>query len=84
MQARLAPLLAEIAAQEKPVGLLTHKGVIRSILARATGWDMIGKPPEKLAWDALHLFRLDAAGAPQVLRLNWRLVAPTAASESGP
>ena len=84
VQARLAPLLAEIAAQGKPVGLLTHKGVIRSILARATGWDMIGKPPEKLAWDALHLFRLDGAGAPQVLRLNWRLVAPAAAAERAP
>jgi broad specificity phosphatase PhoE len=84
VQARIAPLLAEIGARGNPTGLLTHKGVIRAILALATGWDMMGKPPDKLAWDALHLFRLDAAGAPSVMRLNWRLAPSAAATETSP
>jgi len=84
VQERLAPFLAEIAAGGIPTGLLTHKGVIRAILALATGWDMTGKPPEKLVWDALHLFRLDTAGAPSVMRLNWRVAASSAGSEASP
>jgi broad specificity phosphatase PhoE len=84
VQERLAPLLAEIAAGSNPTGLLTHKGVIRAILALATGWDMTGKPPEKLVWDALHLFRLDTAGTPSVMRLNWRVAASSAVSETSP
>ena len=30
---------------------------------------MLGKPPAKLDWDALHVFELDHAGKPVVLRL---------------
>ncbi len=49
---------------------ITHRGVIRVVLAQATGWDMLGKPPVKLDWDAVHLFRLDREGGPRVDRLN--------------
>jgi probable phosphoglycerate mutase len=73
VQARVAPLLAEIAATGLSTGAVTHKGVIRSILARATGWDMLGKPPHRLSWSAAHLFRLDTAGHPHVHRLNLSL-----------
>jgi hypothetical protein len=31
---------------------------------------MRGKPPARLAWDAVHLFRIDEAGAPRIDRLN--------------
>ena len=44
-----------------PTLAVTHRGVIRAILAEATGWDMRGKPPARLDWDAVHLFMLDAA-----------------------
>ncbi|MGB0866208.1 MAG: histidine phosphatase family protein [Granulosicoccaceae bacterium] len=30
------------------VGAIAHKGVIRAVLAAATGWDMLGKAPVKL------------------------------------
>lgn len=70
VQARVAPLLAEIAAAGAPTGTITHKGVIRAVFAGATGWDMLGKPPYKLSWSAAHLFRLDPEGRPVIERLN--------------
>ncbi|HTS90584.1 MAG TPA: histidine phosphatase family protein [Stellaceae bacterium] len=76
VQVRLLPLLAELAAKPVPVGAVTHKGVIRAVLALATGWDMRGKAPARLRWDAVHLFELGPAGRPRIERLNLSLVAP--------
>ncbi|HEV8032713.1 MAG TPA: histidine phosphatase family protein [Stellaceae bacterium] len=73
VQARLALLLREIAVAGRPTGAITHKGVIRAVLALATGWDMCGKPPYRLSWSAAHQFRLDAAGQPAIERLNLSL-----------
>ena len=70
VQARLAPWLAEVAARKRPLVAVTHKGVIRAIVAQATGWDMTGTLPAPLAWDCAHLFTLAADGAPAVERLN--------------
>jgi probable phosphoglycerate mutase len=70
VQARVRPLLAEIAARGTPTAAVTHKGVIRAVLALATGWDMLGKPPHRLSWSAAHLFRLDPAGQPRIAQLN--------------
>ena len=43
---RLQPLLSDIATSDKQklIGAITHKGVIRSLLSLATGWDMSEKP----------------------------------------
>lgn len=65
---RVGNWLKEIAT---PTLAITHRGVIRVVLAAATGWDMTGPPPAKLDWDAVHLFRLDG-GQPGVERLNVR------------
>jgi len=65
--ARVSQWLRSVA---EPTLAITHRGVIRVVLAAATGWDMLGKPPAKLDWRAFHLFRLDAQGAPRVERLN--------------
>ena len=62
--------LAEIAARGRPTLAICHRGVIRVVFAAALGWDMRGKPPTKLDWDALHFFELDHAGKPVVQRLN--------------
>ena len=67
---RISSLLAEVAAEGRPTLAVTHKGVIRAIFAAASSWDMRGRPPFRLDWDALHLFHLDAAGAPGLLRMN--------------
>jgi probable phosphoglycerate mutase len=67
---RTRPWLREVAAEAVPTLAVTHRGVIRAILAEATGWDMRGKPPAKLDWGAVHLFNLAADGTPRVLQLN--------------
>ena len=74
VQARLAPFLAEIAAAAEPALCVTHRGVIRAVYALARGWSLTGKPPDRLAADALQLFALDEAGRPSVAQLNVSLV----------
>jgi len=70
VQARVVPLLAEIARSGRSTAAVTHKGLIRAVLSLATGWDMRDKPPHRLSWAAAQLFRLDPAGWPAVERLN--------------
>jgi len=70
VQARLAPLLAEVARAAQSTVAVTHKGVIRALYALATGWDMTDKPPEKLRDDCVHVFTLSTKGAPAIDRLN--------------
>jgi probable phosphoglycerate mutase len=70
LQARLRPWLVEVAAAGEPVLAIAHKGVIRALYAAASGWDMTGKPPERLTDEALHCFRLDRDGALAIDRLN--------------
>jgi 2,3-bisphosphoglycerate-dependent phosphoglycerate mutase len=66
--ARVRSWLIEI---KEPTLAVTHRGVIRALFAEASGWDMLGKPPVKLDWSALHFF--DAAqGAVAIERLNAR------------
>jgi broad specificity phosphatase PhoE len=76
VQARLAEFFRETAAIGADVGAISHKGIIRVTLALATGWDMLGKPPVRLRWDALHLFRLNPTGELKIERLNYGLVPP--------
>jgi len=63
---RVEAWLREVAT---PALAVTHRGVIRAVLARATGWDMRGKPPFKLDWSAAQVF-LVRDGEPSVERLN--------------
>ena len=69
---RVKDWLREVARERKPTLAVTHRGVIRAILAEATGWDMRGKPPARLDWQAAHFFILDSQGRPSVERLNVR------------
>ncbi|MGF1611692.1 MAG: histidine phosphatase family protein [Kiloniellales bacterium] len=70
VQQRLSGWLTQVVREGAPVVAISHKGVIRALYALASGWDMTGKPPVKLRWDAAHCFRLDRAGQPSVDRLN--------------
>ena len=69
---RLQPLLSDIAAngRQNLIGAITHKGVIRSLLSLATGWDMSEKPPIRLDWQAIHIFSIDCEGAIKPHKLN--------------
>ena len=67
---RVRGWLAEVAAQDIATLAVTHRGVIRAILAAAIGWDLRGASPAKLDWSAVQLFRLEADGTPALERLN--------------
>lgn len=70
VQARLLPWLLNLAALGQDAGAVTHKGVIRAILALAFDWPMLGKPPVKLDWRCLQEFRITDAGRPELLAAN--------------
>jgi len=70
---RVVRWLGEIAARPEPVVAVTHKGVLRAVLAAATGWDMTCKPPIRLQSGALHRFDVDTAGRISVAECNVRL-----------
>lgn len=70
VQARVAPLLAEIATRRRSTLAVTHRGVMRAIYALAAGWDMTGEAPHALDWYTMQIFELDAAGHPHIAALN--------------
>jgi probable phosphoglycerate mutase len=70
-----ARLTAWLATLEKPAVAVSHKAVIRALLALATGWDMTDRPPCRLDWHCLHMFEVVAGGSLRVGRLNVPLAA---------
>ncbi len=73
-------LLQEMLQHDRSMICVTHRSVIRALYAEARGWDMLGRPPEKLADGRVHLFSLDAAGL-AVERLNLPLATPATADQ---
>ena len=76
LQARLVSWLGDVAARGRPTVAVAHQGVIRALLALATGWDMRGPPPSELQWAAAHLFHLGEGRRLAVGELNIALAAP--------
>ena len=72
---RVSAWLGDVAQTGLPTLAIAHRGIIRVLLAAATDWDMRGRPPVKFDWAALHVFSLDVAGRPSVVRVNVPLVA---------
>jgi broad specificity phosphatase PhoE len=72
---RLRPWIADVAARGEDVVAVTHKGVIRVVLAMATGWDMRSRQPVKLDWDCLHVFAVADDGTLRVDSLNQKVAA---------
>lgn len=58
------------SALREPVVAVSHKAAIRALLALATGWDMLGRPPHKLDWRSLHFFVAQRDGKVAIERLN--------------
>jgi probable phosphoglycerate mutase len=73
--ARLAPLLAELAADGRPTVLVAHRGLIRVALARAHGWAYDRPEPFAIKRGRLTPLRLDPDGAPRDPGEPVRLVA---------
>jgi probable phosphoglycerate mutase len=76
VQARVSSLLAELGSAGKPVIAVSHRGVIRAVYALATGWDMVGRPAERLSDDCVQVFKLDEAARPSIHSLNVPLATP--------
>jgi probable phosphoglycerate mutase len=74
LQVRLTPWLAMVAARGGPCVAVAHKGIIRALYSLASGWDLLGKPPDKLVWSCAQVFRLTSNGRPSVTRLNLSLM----------
>jgi broad specificity phosphatase PhoE len=74
VQERLRSLLAELVDGSSLTGAISHKGVIRALLALSTDWDMLGKPKVRLDWHAAHVFSVDAEGHIAPRRLNVPLI----------
>lgn len=68
--ARLTGWLDSLAAIDRPLVAVTHNGVLRALLALATGWDMTGKPPVRLRRVGLHRFTLAPGPKLGVLECN--------------
>ena len=68
----MARVRSWLGEQQAPTLAVTHRGVIRVVLAAATGWDMLGKPPAKLDRAAVQLFEVDDGGNIRVVELNVR------------
>lgn len=54
----------------EPVVAVSHKAAIRALLALATGWNMLGRPPHKLDWKCAHFFVAGDEGRVSIDRLN--------------
>ena len=58
VQDRLRSWISDVSRHRTPCIAVTHKGVIRALLAYATGWDMTGKSPCRLDWQSAHRFQV--------------------------
>jgi len=79
---RITCWLGEVAVTGAPLVVVTHNGVLRALLALATGWDMTGKPPIRLQPAMLHRFTLARGPALAVAECNVPLAAPVPATRS--
>ncbi|MCA0305706.1 MAG: histidine phosphatase family protein [Proteobacteria bacterium] len=68
--ARIGAWAAALARDGRPTVAVSHKATIRALLALATGWNMLGRPPHKLDWHCLHFFVAHRDGSVTVERLN--------------
>lgn len=67
VQQRLLPWLRGLRSD---AGAVTHKGVIRAMLALALDWPMLGKPPVRLDWHCLQEFRINNDGRIELAAAN--------------
>ena len=69
-RATMARLAGWTASLREPVVAVSHKAAIRALLALATGWNMLGRPPHKLDWRSVHFFVASGDGRVAIDRLN--------------
>ncbi|WP_020698834.1 histidine phosphatase family protein [Reyranella massiliensis] len=69
-RATMVRLAGWASSLREPVVAVSHKAAIRALLALATGWDMLGRPPHKLDWRSVHFFVVSGDGRVAIDRLN--------------
>lgn len=77
---RVADWARRVAETGIPTGAVCHQGIIRAALSLATGWSMVGKPPEKMDWASVHIFNAHSDGTFEIDKLNVSLL-PEGAKE---
>lgn len=70
MLPRVADALADLATDAAPRIVVTHRGVIRTVYALATGWDLNGETPDEMSRRKAQIFRVTPDGSAEVDRLN--------------
>jgi broad specificity phosphatase PhoE len=70
VQGRLVSWLSDVARNGRPTLAVSHHGVLRALFSLATGWNMVGNPPEKFQWGAMHCFQVADDSQVSVERLN--------------
>ena len=84
VMARVTRWLDSIAESRRPIVAVTHNGVLRALLAFATGWDMTGKAPVKLRPATFHRFAFERGPRLRLLACNEPLGPPLTAQRSSP
>lgn len=74
---RLKPWFQKLVSHQDNTVAVTHKGVIRVILATALDWNLLGPCPLKLDWTCAHIFHIDKKGVIQLLSPNITLLHPS-------
>ena len=60
----------QVVRDAVPVVAVTHNGVLRALLAAATGWDMLGKPPVRTRPGTVQRFAVARAGTLRLVASN--------------
>jgi len=71
--ARVLPLLAEVAEAGRPVLIVTHRGIMRSLLAKAHCWDFASPEPFTIKRARIYPLTLAADGTPIAAHAAMRL-----------
>jgi probable phosphoglycerate mutase len=59
VQERIQRWFGRVDTGHGPVVAVTHQGVLRALVAKLTGWDMVSKSPVRLLPDRVHLFEAE-------------------------
>ncbi len=74
VQHRLEPFLSRLGKQDLSAVCVAHKGIIRALYAKASEWNMLGKPPQKLKDNCAHLFIIPRSRRIEISAMNLSLL----------
>ena len=80
VQARVLEWMSALGDVHSGMMVVTHKGVIRSIMAAAFDWPMLGRAPVKLDWACCHHFAFESDGRVSLIHPNLTLTIPPPAA----